>query len=270
VAHPLVGNPLVGLAGLFLSPAKSVLLYSPTYAFALLGVRRLMQRDRQRFTVIGGCLMIHIALIASLKFWAGEWAWGPRYLIASLPLACIGLPFAARTGTPRRLLLTACGLGLVVQLLGISVDHQRYYFERSLVPFFWVVESSMYRDSPLFARPAELLAVMREADLPRVRALVPGPRPRSMTSTTYGPDHANILRVPAWMREHLVFVVPRPWPLWSRYLTAEERPGPTERLAAAGCAAALVSAVLLTLIAYQPDRRRSAEGTLEYEQVIES
>src|SRR5262249_37053425 len=130
VPHPLIGSPFIGLFGLFVSPAKSILLYTPTYLFALLGLRRLIRMNRRFFASIGACLGLHIILVASLRFWAGEWAWGPRYLVASLPLACIGLPFVEGT-VKKRALIVAAGVGFAVQLLAISVDHQRYYFERS-------------------------------------------------------------------------------------------------------------------------------------------
>lgn len=244
VPHPLVGNPVLGLAGLLVSPAKSIFLYSPPYALGLVGLGRLARRRPERFAPIVACLAVHILLISTLKFWAGEWAWGPRYLVASLPLACVGLPFALRDGSGRGLSLTVCGLGLVVQVLAIAVDHQRYYFERSFAPYFWVDGSVMYTGSPLLARPFELAAVLEGRDLEKVRALTPNPRPRSMTSSIFGPS-PDVLAgkggasASAWLRQYLVFLVPRPWPLWSRALPQDQRPGPTGLMTAVGAAGAL-------------------------------
>ena len=244
VPHPLIGSPGHGLVGLFLSPAKSILLYSPTYIFALMGLRRLVRSNRSLYGPLGACLALHVLLTASLRFWAGEWAWGPRYLIVSLPLACIGLPFVTGTRMRAALAATACA-GFVVQLLAISVDHQRYYFERSLPPFFWVDERSMYTDSPLFARPGELMAVLRHEDLDKVRALVPARDPMSMTSSLFGPSGDRRNDIPTWMREYLVFLVPRPWPLWSRYLPPHLRPGRTDLMTIAGACVALAAFSLL-------------------------
>jgi hypothetical protein len=246
VAHPLVGWPPVGLVGLFLSPAKSILLYSPTYLFALVGLRRLIRHRPTEFAVIGACLVVHVLITSSLRFWAGEWAWGPRYLIVSLPLATIGLPFA--TGARiKPAVVAACGAGLVVQLLAISVDHQRYYFERSFSPYFWLDESTMYTDSPLLARPGELLAVIQGRDLDQVRALVPARRPLSMTSSLFGPPPDRMADAPRWMRQYLVFLVPRPWTLWSRYLAPELRPGRTDLMTRAGLVLAVAAFGLLAL-----------------------
>src|SRR6185312_10744283 len=53
---PVWGNPLVGLAGLLVSPAKSIFLYSPTCVLALVGLRRLLTREPNRFAPIAACL----------------------------------------------------------------------------------------------------------------------------------------------------------------------------------------------------------------------
>jgi hypothetical protein len=241
VPHPLVGNPLVGLAGLALSPAKSVFLYSPPLLLALAGLRRLLRIAAPRVAPLVACLVIHVALIATLKFWAGEWAWGPRYTVASLPLALVGLPFAWEPPGRRALMWTACVAGLVAQLLGIAVDHQRYYFERALGAYFWVDESRMYTDSPLLARPSEVAAVFDDRARTEVRALVPGPLPLSMTSPIFGPAFGLAPHSAEWMRRYLVFYAPRPWTWWSRWLPEHQRPGPTGLLTVAGALVAVAA-----------------------------
>jgi len=200
------------------------------------------------FTIIGACLILHVQLVSSLRFWAGEWAWGPRYLIASLPLVCIGFPFAVKARL-RNHLAVAVATGLVVQLLAISVDHQRYYFERSFLPYFWLDERTMYVDSPLLARPGEALAVFSGKDLDKVRALVPGPNPMSMTSSLYGPLPQVLLKGqgPEWLRQYLVFLAPRPWILWTQYLPSSLRPGRTDVMTIGGLLMAVGGFGLLVL-----------------------
>jgi len=137
--------------------------------------------------------------------------------------------------------------GFAVQLLALSVDHQRYYFERSFEPYFWLDERTMYRDSPLLARPGELLAVIRGDDLDGVRALVPSHHPMSMTSVVFGPPEAQLPEAPRWMRQYLLFLVPRPWPLWSRYLPEEMRPVPAALLTRVGLIGAIAAFGLLAV-----------------------
>jgi len=265
VPHPLVGNPLVGFAGLFISPAKSVFLYSPTFLLALFGLRRLLARAPDRFAPVAACLLIHVALISSLKFWAGEWAWGPRYLVATLPLACIGLPYAWPRGDRRRVTALLCGAGFMVQVLAISVDHQRYYVDHSFSPFFWLDESVMYKHSPLLERPSELVAVLEGSDTHGVRALVPGPRFQSMTSSIFGPPlellqffakkDGTPATAPAWMRDYMVFLVPRPWPLWSGFIPEALRPGATGVMTLGGCLVAMASFAALAGLVRSVERR---------------
>jgi hypothetical protein len=202
---------------------------------------------------VAACVVIHLLLVSSLKFWAGEWAWGPRYLVVSLPLVCLGLPFAFPEGNRRTLKAWLIGLGLVIELLAISVDHQRFYLDRSLGAFFWIDESIMYKQSALFARPFELVAELRRSDFDKVRALVPGPRPFSMTSPIFGPPPGDLPDAPAWMRQYLVFLVPRPWTLWSWFLPEEQRPGPAGLMTLIGClAAALSFGLLLQIVRREP------------------
>lgn len=247
--NPVWGNPLVGLAGMLVSPAKSIFLYSPTCALAIVGLCRLVKRDPHRFAPIVACLALHVALISTLRFWHGEWAWGPRYLVATVPLVSIGLPFAWPAGRKAGLKVLVCAAGVAVQCLAVSVDHQRYYFERSLAPFFWLDESWMYRDSPLFARPRELASIIRHDDMKYATALVPGPEPSSMTSSIFGPPPELLATGHLWVRQYLVFDVPRPWTFWSRYLPRYQRPGDTRLMTTLGEAAALVCfGVLLAIV----------------------
>jgi hypothetical protein len=263
VPHPLFGVPLVGLYGLVVSPAKSIILYCPPIVLALIGLRRMMAFEHCRFAPVFGCLVLHLTLVSSLRFWAGEWAWGPRYLVASLPLACIGLPYSWPGGTRRNLKLLVCGLGFAVQVLAISVDHHRFYYDRSLSSFFWTNESVMYKQSPLFSRPFELIEVIEGRDLAGVRALTPAIRPMSMTSSTFGPPPEDVGRMPEWMREYLVFVVPRPWALWSRYLPDELKPGPTGMMTMIGGVVAAVSFLGLLGIVHAEKRRIVSRGAAE-------
>jgi len=242
---PVFGNPVMGLVGLLLSPAKSILLYSPTVCLAIPGLWRLLKRDPDGLSPIPACLALHLLLISCFRFWAGEWAWGPRYLVATVPLVCIGLPFSWPSRRHQVVKAVVCGVGLIVQLLAISVDHQRYYFTRSFPPFFWLDESKMYTDSPLFARPREVAIVFGGRDRGAVKALVPGPRPNSMTGSLFGPTPSQLPRARQWMRDYLVFVVPRPWTLWSRYLSEDQRPGRTGLMTVIGLLVAMASLAVL-------------------------
>ena len=58
-----------------------------------------------------------------------------------------------------------------------------------------------------------------------------------------------------WMQRYLVFSVPRPWTLWSRWLPEQHRPGPTGMMTVVGSLVAVASFGLLAAFALA-DRRR--------------
>ena len=180
--HPSpYGNPLIGIAGLLFSPGKSIFLYSPPTVLALLGLWNLSRGERRLGQAIVATAAAYLALISSLSFFGGDWCWGPRYFVSILPLLALGFPFLRFDTTPRRLAVgTLLVSGLAVQFLGISIDQHPFFYGRSLRPFFWSTDRSFYfRESALFARPAELLTRMRDG-VPREAELFrPGPYPRA-------------------------------------------------------------------------------------------
>jgi len=83
-------SPLVGLWGMFLSPGKSIFLYSPPLLVALFAFPRFFRR--YRYVVLAMVLTIIPSLYvhAQMISWAGDYAWGPRYL--TFALAVLMLP----------------------------------------------------------------------------------------------------------------------------------------------------------------------------------
>ncbi|HKO94075.1 MAG TPA: hypothetical protein VJU61_23135, partial [Polyangiaceae bacterium] len=150
--HPTFGNPLWGLAGLLLSPAKCLFLYSPLHVLGIVGLCRLWRKELGWALPALATFVAQVLLISCLCYWAGEWAWGPRYLLATAPLVLLGVPFAL-SHEQRHLQRAFVGAAVLVQLLGISVDTQVYYFNKNFRPHFWLYNETMYTDSPLLRRP---------------------------------------------------------------------------------------------------------------------
>jgi hypothetical protein len=77
-------TPLVGLWGMFMSPGKSIFLYSPPLLVALVALPRFFRRFRHvvwaMVLTILPCLYWHAQMIS----WSGDYAWGPRYLTFAL------------------------------------------------------------------------------------------------------------------------------------------------------------------------------------------
>ena len=220
LGHPVIGNPLVGLAGLLFSPGKSVFLYHPLILLCLVGWWTVRSRFSALSRGTAAFVLAHTLLISWLLFWPGEWAWGPRSLVFTLPLVAFGLPWGiARVGT--RATAACASVAFVVQLLSVLVDHQGWYFSLGFEPNFWLDPLAEWRHSALYSRPAEVLALLDGPPLPPV-AFAPGPRPDLPTYCIFGFDEPA--RASEWMKHHAVFWLPRMWPLWFPHVPASLRP----------------------------------------------
>jgi hypothetical protein len=230
--HPagtLLGNPVAGVSSLLFSPGKSVFLYSPPLVLGLLGIGGLWRKQPILALVLGTASAIQLLFVSSLRFFGSDWAWGPRYLVAVLPLWALAFPFVSTSTIRRSIVSAVVGLGIAVQVMALSVDHQRFFFERGLPPFFWATDPWFYfRESGLLARPGEIAVSLRDGVPEHARQFAPSPYPDALTYAIFG--HARPALAPLWMRQYQVFYLPRPWPLWMRRIPPDRRPVSLEPL----------------------------------------
>ncbi|MCK6506855.1 hypothetical protein L6R53_26375 [Myxococcota bacterium] len=206
-------NPLVGLVSLALSPGKGVLWYSPPVLLALLGLAGLHRAAPALVRGMGVALAPVLLIYASMPFFGGDWCWGPRYLLPALALLGLAMPFATTGGLPGRALLTAVvGAGLLVQLLGISLDHHRFFFHHALSAYFYDGDPWVYwRISALWERPGELLDSLRWS-LSEASRFGGHPFAGQLTYATW--PLQPVQEAERMSRSLAVFYLPRPWPLW--------------------------------------------------------
>jgi hypothetical protein len=124
-------NMLVGLWGMFLSPGKSLFLYSPLLILGIGSVSRLV-REHRPFCLAMLLAAGPVLLVYSRYKLNGDWAWGPRFavfLVPALSLSFAVLLDAWERDRRRRLARAIFGAflaaGIVVQVLGVSFywDH---------------------------------------------------------------------------------------------------------------------------------------------------
>jgi hypothetical protein len=86
--HPIVR----GIADQLFTPGKSVFLYAPVLAIAVVGAAAAQRRAPgwgwERGLLLG-LVVANLAFFARVAFWAGDNAWGPRYVQIVLPLAVL-------------------------------------------------------------------------------------------------------------------------------------------------------------------------------------
>jgi hypothetical protein len=145
VPHELA---FVGLFGMFLSPGKSIFLYAPPLLVALFGFPRFVRRFphvalAMLLTVLPG-LYVHAKMIS----WAGDYAWGPRYMTFALGILLIPAGFLVQDWIANlrklRRAVAFASLGLVffagafVTYLGNAIYWDHYIRIESDATQFWL------------------------------------------------------------------------------------------------------------------------------------
>jgi hypothetical protein len=93
--HWPTGSWSEGLYGFLLAPRFSIFLHFPPLVLALFGLRRFARAHPFDTVVVFASLATFLLFLAKLPSWAGEWTYGPRYLLFVLPLASLpALAFA--------------------------------------------------------------------------------------------------------------------------------------------------------------------------------
>ncbi|MFZ0539430.1 MAG: hypothetical protein WAM47_21375, partial [Candidatus Sulfotelmatobacter sp.] len=98
-----------GLYGFLFSPGKSVFIFAPPVILALAGLRRLWKLERGVATVSIALPLLYLFFFARYTQWEGGYCVGPRYLVPSIALLCLGLGpmLAAGVSNIRKLALFA-------------------------------------------------------------------------------------------------------------------------------------------------------------------
>ena len=119
-----------GLAGLLVSPGRSLFLYNPIFILAFPGLLAMFRRHRCwaifAFASFLGCLFLH----AAAECFHGNCCWGPRYLCRVFPFlmlfaAAFGLTVKLGRGIWKFVFVTIISASLLVQIAAVSLHHVR-------------------------------------------------------------------------------------------------------------------------------------------------
>lgn len=115
---------LKGLYGFLLSPGKSVFIFAPPVILALAGLRRLWKLEQGAATVAGLLPLVYLLFFARYSQWEGGYCVGPRYMVPSIVLLCLGLGPMLAEGTTRvkRIAFCLLGLGVLVQCVSLATS----------------------------------------------------------------------------------------------------------------------------------------------------
>lgn len=133
--RPLTFVPHV--LGLLISPGRGLLVYSPIFALAPLGVCRAFRSRPLDTTLAFTAFTSFVLLHGAFRSWEGGWGWGPRFLLPILPLLMpilgysLDLPWT-RLPWGRRVIAALVALSFVIQLSAVLVSPARYYHQMNV------------------------------------------------------------------------------------------------------------------------------------------
>jgi hypothetical protein len=126
-------RPHVALAGILISPSKSIFLYSPSLLLCLPLLLRVLRRKREFGIALLLGIFGFLGMTCMYEAWHGDMGWGPRYVLPCVALAGLALAeFDSRrmTSLLRGLAAIVLILSLAVQVVGSSVHAGRYFVEQ--------------------------------------------------------------------------------------------------------------------------------------------
>lgn len=161
------GSLWQGLVGQLVSPGRGLFLYAPVLVLCLWGVLPLFRQARAEALLAGVIILVHLFLYGKWFMWHGGYAWGPRFMVPTLPFWAVFLaPVVSRAverGKPASVVLRVALAGLILaglwpQFLGLAVDFT--HFQNALLdpglPLFAPVTFFDPRYSPLLGTWAYL------------------------------------------------------------------------------------------------------------------
>ena len=113
------------LLDLLINPREGLLLFAPVVVLAPFAYRLLWESNRAVAMLFGGTVVVGFLVVASTPAWDAGWSWGPRHLIALVPVILAPCaPWLEAAAWRPRAFVALCALGLVIALGGVLVPTQ--------------------------------------------------------------------------------------------------------------------------------------------------
>ncbi len=128
-----------GILGQLVSPGRGLLLYNPILLVSFWGARSFWQRHRTEFLGAAAVILIHLLLYGKWFMWHGGFAWGARFMVATLPFWVILMAPALENLFPttekpipqpvlrwRKAFFLLWGISVAAQIPGVAVDFDHW------------------------------------------------------------------------------------------------------------------------------------------------
>jgi hypothetical protein len=139
-----MGTPLLtGLSGFLISPGKGFFYYSPVAILFFFSIKPFFKKHPE-LAVCFICIIVSYLLFLSKNiYWHGDWAWGPRYLLALTPFYIMPISefFDSRRWVEKRffklIISSIFVVSFVIQIAAVSVNFEKYFvylkFEKKVI-----------------------------------------------------------------------------------------------------------------------------------------
>jgi hypothetical protein len=123
-----------GLHGLLFDPGKSIFVFNPLTVLGVIGLGVLIMRDRPVSVLFLLLIVPRVFFFAKWSSWDGGWAWGPRFLLPTVPLLVLAAVELLRVWDRRSALglatravavVLACA-SIVVNVLSVTVPYEQW------------------------------------------------------------------------------------------------------------------------------------------------
>lgn len=154
-------DPSPAMLAMSFSLGCGVLFYNAPILLSPAGLKSWRKSDEPFTIALVVASLLFFLFLCCLTFYKGDNAWGPRYLTPVFAALWILAPAGAWT-MRRWAVVATLGLGLIVQVGGLSIDPQRLYMERGLPSGFYVKNPTIYFDpavAHVIQRPREIWSV---------------------------------------------------------------------------------------------------------------
>ncbi len=147
-----------GIAGMLIGPGRGLFLYAPVLLITLAAAPAFFRQHRSEAAFTWSIIIVHVLLYGKWFMWHGGYAWGPRFLVPTLPLFVIGMAPAIERAKDsdwwRRGITLLAVFSILIQILGLSV-HFELFQTRLLdtgLPLFAPITFFAPRYSPLIGQ----------------------------------------------------------------------------------------------------------------------
>ena len=215
-------HQLEAVVVLTFSLGAGVFWYFPPLLLCLRGIAARWKAERNIVLALLAGAVPFLAFFCSLSYFKGDPCWGPRYLTPLLGVLWLFAPMGAAKLRPWVVGLLL-GLGIGVQVLGLSVDPHRLYVQRDASSGFGRIHPWLYLDpdlSHLANRPREIVEIVRET-VP-AEEFTPAPSP-TFAFPLIDPPHLPE-RGPTVVKHYRILNSFRPWWTSMTFLPLHDRP----------------------------------------------